>query len=64
MINIIGKEAMRFQFLLESGNLSEAEKDSYRRLIKIGTDSQAIYDMTPAVLADSLQMMSQLLFRH
>ena len=47
--NIIGREAMRFQFLLKSEHLSETEIDSYRRLIKIGTTSQAIYDMTDAV---------------
>ena len=64
LINIIGKEAMRFQFLLESEHLSEPEKDSYQRLIKIGTTSHAIYDMTEAVLADSLQTLSQLLAKH
>ncbi len=64
LINIIGKEAMRFQFLLESEHLSETEKDSYRRLVKIGVTSQAIYDMTDAVLTDSLQTLSQLLTRH
>ena len=64
LINIIGKEAMRFQFLLESEHLSETEKDSYRRLVKIGVTSQAIYDMTDAVLTDSLQILSQLLTRH
>ncbi len=64
LINIIGKEAMRFQFLLESEHLSETEKDSYRRLVKIGVTSQAIYDMTDAVLTDSLQTLSQLLARH
>lgn len=46
--NIIGKEGMRFQFLLESEHLSEAEKYSYQRLIKIGTTSEAIFDMTDA----------------
>lgn len=62
--NIIGREAMRFQFLLKSEHLSETEIDSYRRLIKIGTTSQAIYDMTDAVLTDSLQTLSQLLCKH
>ena len=62
--NVIGKEAMRFQFLLESERLSEAEKYSYQRLIKIGTTSEAIYDMTDAVLIDSLQTLSQLLEKH
>ena len=64
LINIIGKEAMRFQFLLESEQLSETEKDLYQRLIKIGTTSQAIYDMTDAVLTDSLKTLSQLLEKH
>ncbi len=62
--NIIGKEAMRFQFLLESERLSEAEKNSYKRLIKIGTTSEAIYDITDATLIDSLQTLSQLLEKH
>src|SRR5699024_10751634 len=35
-----------------------------QRLIKIGTTSHAIYDMTEAVLADSLQTLSQLLAKH
>ena len=62
--NSIGKEAMRFQFLLKSERLSEAEKDSYQRLIKIGTTSEAIYDITDATLIDSLQILSQLLEKH
>ena len=64
LINLIGKEAMRFQFLLESECLSEAEKGSYQRLIKIGTTSEAIYDMTDATLTDSLQTLSLLLEKH
>ena len=55
---------MRFQFLLESERLSEAEKNSYKRLIKIGTTSEAIYDITDATLIDSLQTLSQLLEKH
>ena len=62
--NIMGKEAMRFQFLLESERLSEAEKNSYKRLIKVGTTSEAIYDITDATLIDSMQTLSQLLEKH
>ena len=62
--NIIGKEAMRFPFLLESGCLSDAEKASYQRLIRIGTTSESIYDMTDAMLTGSLQTLSQLLEKH
>ncbi len=61
---VIGNEAMRFQFLLESKNLSDTEKDSYQRLIKVGATTQAIYDMTEEVAAASLKTLSQLLFRH
>ena len=57
-------KAMRFQFLLESARLSDAEKDSYQRLIKIGTTSESIYDMTDAALIDSLKTLSQLLEKH
>ena len=64
LTNMIGKEAMRFQFLLESERLSEAEKDSYQRLIKVGTTSEAIYDMTDAALIGSLQTLSLLLEKH
>ena len=62
--SVIGNEAMRFQFLQESERLSEAEKASYRRLIRVGTTSLSIFDMTDAVLMDSLQTLSQLLARH
>ena len=62
--NMIGKEAMRFQFLRESARLSDAEKNSYQRLIKIGTTSESIYDMTDAALIDSLKTLSQLLEKH
>ena len=61
---VVGNEAMRFQFLLESKNLSDIEKDSYQRLIKVGATSRAIYDMTEEVAAASLKVLSQLLFKH
>ncbi len=62
--NIAGREAMRFQFLLESSRLSQEEKNAYRRLIKIGSGSQAIYDLTDTVLTDSLKLLSHLLAKH
>ena len=64
LCNVIGREALRFQFLQKSNRLSEEEKNSYRRLIKIGSDSQAFFDMTDAVLTDSLQILTQLLEKH
>ena len=60
----IGREASRFQFLLESGQLTGTDKDSYRRLIHVGAGSQAVYDMTEAVLTESLRTLSDLLEKH
>ena len=60
----IGDEARRFGFLRESTVLNQEEKDSYQRLIKVGTDSRALYDMTEDVAAASLKTLSQLLHKH
>lgn len=61
---VIGNEAGRFRFLRESTVLDQEDKDSYQRLIKVGADSRAIYDMTEAVTAASLKTLSQLLAKH
>ncbi len=61
---VIGNEAIRFLFLQESSRLSEEEKDSYRRLIKVEMKSEASYAMSEATLIDSLRTMSRLLARH
>ena len=60
----IGDEARRFGFLRESTVLNQEEKDSYQRLIKVGADSRALYDMTEDVAAASLKTLSQLLHKH
>ena len=61
---VIGNEAGRFRFLRESMKLDEDDKKSYYRLIKVGTTSQAIYDMTEDVAAASLKTLSRLLEKH
>lgn len=61
---VIGNEAVRFHFLLESKKLSDSEKDSYQRLIKVGAETRAIYDMAEEVMTASLKTLSQLLARH
>ena len=48
--SVIGNEAMRFQFLLESEYLSEVEKESYRRLIHVEMAGDASYAMSNATL--------------
>lgn len=62
--NIIGKEALRFQFLLESDHLSEREKEIYSRLINVGNEKNAIFSMSDSLLAESLQILSMLLAKH
>lgn len=64
LANIIGKEAMRFQFLLESERLSETEKKSFQRLILVDTKSEANFDISDSTLFDSMQILSFLLEKH
>ena len=61
---VIGNEAIRFQFLKESEQLSAEEKEAYGRLIKIGSGEDGIYAMTDNVATASLQTLSRLLTRH
>ena len=61
---VIGNEAIRFQFLKESGKLSAEEKEAYARLIKIGSGKDGIYAMADNVASASLQTLSRLLARH
>lgn len=59
---IIGNEAMRFQFLLQSPRLTEIEHRRYEALISI--DKGGDYTMSDALLKSSLQTLSQLLQKH
>ena len=60
--NIIGNEAMRFQFLLQSMQLTEIEHKRYEALINI--DKTGSYTMSDELLKDSLFILSQLLQKH
>lgn len=60
----IGREVSRLQVLLESGQLTGMDKDLYRRLIRVGTDCRAVYDMMEAVLTESLRTFYDLLEKH
>lgn len=66
LINVIGNEALRFDFLRKSEKLSEAERIKYSQLTRMsdGTENDAIYRMSETVLADSLYTLSQLLAKH
>ena len=59
---VIGMEAMRFQFLLESDKLTEIEKDTYRGIVHIGTNGE--FAMTDIIMQTSLKTLSQLLCKH
>lgn len=62
LCNVIGKEALRFQFLLESDCLSEIERKQYKALVNV--DDAGIFSMEEALLEDSLLLLSQLLQKH
>ena len=64
MCYLIGNEALRFRFLLDSSRLSNEEKDNYRQLIRVDDSSQSSFSMSEAVLAGSLKTLSQLLSKH
>lgn len=59
---IIGKEAMRFQFLLESNKIDDTERSQYRALIN--TDKTGTFTMSDDLLKDSLLMLSYFLQKH
>lgn len=60
--NIIGNEAMRFQFLLQSNHLTETERKRYGALISL--DKTGAYTISDDLLKDSLLTLSQLLKKH
>ncbi|MCD7764872.1 MAG: ATP-binding protein [Lachnospiraceae bacterium] len=61
---LIGDEAMRFRFLLDSDVLSEEEKEIYKQLITIDTTGKNVYAMSDPALVGSLKTLSSLLCRH
>ena len=61
---VIGNEAGRFRFLRESSKLDEDDKNSYNQLVNVEIKGNTKYNMTDAVLTDSLQTLSQLLAKH
>ena len=62
--SVIGKEALRFQFLQKSDKLTETEKEMYMQLITVDKENKNIFLMSDAVMDDSLQTLSLLLQKH
>lgn len=64
LCSAFGKEALRFQFLLESDNLTEDEKKLYRQLISIDEGLTSTFVMSDSTLTESILILSQLLQKH
>lgn len=61
LAELVGVEAERFSFLLESDKLTENEKSRYRALTKL---QNGRYSMSEELLISALQILSQLLMKH
>ncbi len=62
--SVIGREAMRFSFLADSGRLSPEERKRYGQLVKVDEEGKTGFLMAEEVLKDSLLTLTQLLMRH
>ncbi len=62
--SIIGREAMRFQFLLDSDVLTAREKASYEKLVTIDPSDRQWFSMPQEVLVSSLLTLCELLHKH
>ncbi len=60
--NIIATEAMRFQFLMQSENLTQIERKQYEKLLVLNDDGE--FAMSDVLLKSSLYTLSQLLKKH
>jgi len=62
--SVIGREALRFQFLLESKRLSDTDKALYRQLIEIDTSNRQGFAMPKETLISSLLILCELLHKN
>lgn len=60
-VEIIGREAERFYFLLDSKKLTVNEKERYKTLIRLDNGR---YSMDVNILASALRLLSELLYKH
>ena len=60
-MDVIGSEASRFRFLLDSQNLAPEDKEQYQAII---TMKSGAYWMSEPVLSRSLKTLSELLNKH
>ena len=62
--SVIGREAMRFRFLLDSDEIAPEEKDAYKQLITIDTTNRQMFSMSKGALASSLLTLCVLLHKY
>lgn len=60
--SVIGTEASRFPFLMQSSRLTEMERRQYKALINVNDYGE--YTMSNILLSDSLSLLSHLLQKH
>ncbi len=61
IIEMIGREAQRYEFLAKSDKLSDNEKAQYKALIVLDNGK---YTMDDDILISGIQMLSHLLYKH
>lgn len=64
MCSIIGNEAMRFSYLLESDCLTEREKIAYEQMVMPDTTGKESFAMPDSVLMGILKTLSTLLVKY
>lgn len=64
LASIIGNEALRFQFLLESDRLTDTEKKRYAQLLHVDVNERQGVIMPEEVLTGSLRTLTYLLQKH
>lgn len=64
LCSMIGQEALKFYFLLDSDQLTDLEKMMYRKLVKVDLNEPDNFDMSDDVLMGSLKTLSGLLEKH
>ncbi|MCD7955621.1 MAG: ATP-binding protein [Lachnospiraceae bacterium] len=60
----IGREALRFNFLLESESLTETEKEMYKKLVNVDPKHPDYFKMSDDVIKGSLSVLSGFLQKH
>lgn len=64
LCSVIGNEALRFQFLFDSKQLSEKEKALYEQLTTVDRNHEGNFVMSDAALVNGLLTLSRLLQKH